>query len=136
VDADVMRLRAADARVARLATLAADGGPHLVPCCFALEGDRFYTAVDDIKAKSTLALRRLSNVVARPRVSVLVDHYAEEWESLWWVRMDGDAHVAEAGAHEHATAIELLSAKYHQYRLQPPPGAVTVVEIDRWRAWP
>jgi hypothetical protein len=26
-----------------------------------------------------------------PRVSLLVDRYAEYWTQLWWVRADGDA---------------------------------------------
>jgi PPOX class probable F420-dependent enzyme len=131
-----MRARAAAARVACFATVTAPGAPHLVPCCFAVEGDRLYTAVDDVKAKSTLALRRLGNVAAHPRVSVLVDHYAEDWAALWWVRMDGDAHLAALGTRDHATAVELLAAKYEQYRHRPPVGVATVVEVDTWRAWP
>jgi len=131
-----MRARVAGARVARLATVTETGRPHVVPCCFALEGDRLYTAVDDVKPKTTRSLRRLSNITAHPRASVLVDHYAEEWDSLWWVRMDGAARVADLGTREHATAVELLAAKYDQYRLRPPPGPATVVEIDTWRGWP
>ncbi len=131
-----MRARAAEARVARLATTTTGGDPHVVPCCFAVDGDRLYTAVDDVKAKATTALRRLENVAAHPRVSVLIDHYAEDWARLWWVRMDGDAHVAEPGTREHATAVELLAAKYEQYRRRPPPGPATIVHIDTWRAWP
>jgi PPOX class probable F420-dependent enzyme len=136
VDGDVMRARAAAARVARIATITAGGDPHVVPCCFAVDGDRLFTAVDDVKAKSTMVLRRLGNIAAHPRASVLVDHYAEDWDALWWVRMDGPAHVAEVGALDHATAVELLGAKYPQYRLRPPPGPAIVVAIDTWRAWP
>ena len=131
-----MRARAAAARVARLATVTPAGRPHVVPCCFALEGDRLYTAVDDVKAKSTPSLRRLSNIAAHPRASVLVDHYAEDWGALWWVRMDGAARVAEPGTREQSIAVELLVAKYEQYRLRPPPGPATVVDIDMWRGWP
>ena len=40
------RRRFVEARVARLATVAADGSPHIVPVTFALEGDRILTAVD------------------------------------------------------------------------------------------
>src|SRR5579862_141699 len=131
-----MRARAAAARVARLATTTPDGRPHVVPCCFAIEGDRLYTAVDDIKQKTSPALRRLANVEAHPRASVLVDEYAEDWAALWWVRMDGPARAWEPGAPAHATAVRLLCAKYEQYRLRPPPGPAVVVDIDTWRAWP
>ena len=46
-------------RVARLATVGPDGRPHVVPICFALDGDTLYTAVDS-KPKSTRRLRRLA----------------------------------------------------------------------------
>ena len=131
-----MRARAASARVARLATVTAAGTPHVVPCCFVIEGDRLYTAVDDIKKKTTRSLRRLENVAAHPEVAVLVDHYAEDWDELWWVRIEGHARIAQPGSPEHAVAVGLLSAKYDQYRLRPPPGPATVVGITRWRAWP
>jgi len=131
-----MRARAAAARVAHLATTWATGGPHVVPCCFVVEGDRLYTAVADLKPKSTTVLRRLGNVAAHPRAAVLVDHYEEDWGALWWVRMDGAARVVTPGSREHVTAVELLGAKYVQYGRRPPPGPAIVVDIDTWRAWP
>ena len=54
-----------NARVARLATVDPDGRPHVVPICFALEGDVLYTAVDE-KPKRTRALQRLRNIEANP----------------------------------------------------------------------
>ena|SRR5579871_3357441 len=131
-----MRARAAAARVARFATVTADGRAHVVPCCFALDGDRLYSAVDDVKPKSSRPLQRITNLTAHPRVSVLVDHYAEDWGTLWWVRMDGEAHVAAPGTVAHSTAVDLLAGKYRQYRRRPPPGPAIVVDIERWRAWP
>ena len=104
---DEMRVRVADARVARLATVTSDGWPHLVPCCFALDGDVVYSAVD-AKPKSTLALRRLANLQANPRAVLLVDAYAEDWSSLWWVRVDGLGRVIESGADRDA-AVALLA---------------------------
>ena len=50
-------MNAGDARVARLATVDPDGRPHVVPICFALDGDTLYTAVDE-KPKSTRRLIR------------------------------------------------------------------------------
>jgi len=86
---------AASARVARLATVGADGNPHVVPICFALDGDTLYTAVD-AKPKSTRALRRLANIRANPRVEVVIDHYEDDWTRLWWVRLAGRARVVES----------------------------------------
>ncbi len=108
----------------------------MVPFCFAVDGDRLYSAVDDAKPKSTLALRRLDHIRMHPAVSVLVDHYAEDWSALWWIRLDGEAEVLEAGDAEHGAALELLLAKYEQYRQRPPPGPVIAVRIKTWRAWP
>jgi PPOX class probable F420-dependent enzyme len=71
----------ANARVARLATLRPDGAPHLVPICFALDGDTLYTAVEH-KQKRSVELQRLANISANPRVTLLADHYAEDWSTL------------------------------------------------------
>jgi PPOX class probable F420-dependent enzyme len=132
-----MRSRVAGADCGHLATVTPDGRPHVVVCCFALDGGTLVTAVDH-KPKSTTALQRLTNVRARPHASLLVDHYDEDWSALWWVRVDGPARVAEAGAGDdtRARAVELLAAKYPQYRARPPEGPVIVVEVERWRAWP
>lgn len=82
--------RFAARRVARLSTVSARGDPHVVPVVFAVVGDVVFTAVD-AKPKSTRSLRRLANIEAKPRVSMLVDHYEEDWSALWWVRVDGTA---------------------------------------------
>ena len=129
-----MRQRVAEARVARLATVTDAARPHLVPCCFVLERETIYSAVD-AKPKSTLALRRLANIAANPGVSLLVDHYDEDWSALWWVRLDGVARVV-ADRRERASALALLAAKYTQYARTPPPGEVIAIEVTGWRGWP
>lgn len=126
--------RFADAPVARLATVSADGTPHLVPVVFAVVGDALYTAVDD-KPKSTRQLRRLANVAATGRVSLLVDHYDDDWTRLWWVRVDGTAEVLAVGAAEAERAIDALVAKYAQYRSMRPAGPVIAVRQRRVREW-
>jgi PPOX class probable F420-dependent enzyme len=133
VDEADMRGRFGNARVARLATADADGQPHLVPLCFALAGDRIVSVVD-AKPKRTLELRRLANIRAQPRVSVLVDRYDDDWTRLWWVRADGVARIVESGSDRDA-AVTALTAKYPQYEEQPPSGPVVEVTIDRWRGW-
>jgi PPOX class probable F420-dependent enzyme len=129
-----MHDRVAEARVARLATVTPDGRPHVVPCCFVLVGDTIYSAVDG-KPKSTLALQRLANVAATPAASLLVDHYDDDWSTLWWVRVDGPARiVVDAG--ERAVALQHLRARYPQYDETPPPGDVLAIDASRWRSWP
>jgi PPOX class probable F420-dependent enzyme len=112
------------ARVARLAT----AGPHLVPICFALDGETIWSAVD-AKPKRTRALRRLDNIARDPHVSVLVDEYSEDWSRLWWARADGVAAVHESGP------AELLADRYPQYRESPPAGPFIAVAVERWSGW-
>jgi PPOX class probable F420-dependent enzyme len=129
----VERARVAASQVARLATVRPDGRPHLVPIVYALDGDTLYSAVD-AKPKRSRALQRLENVRAHPEVAVLVDHYEDNWDELWWVRLDGAARVLEEGA-EADRAIELLCAKYPQYRDAPPRPPVLAIDVVRWSGW-
>jgi PPOX class probable F420-dependent enzyme len=134
VDPESARQRLRTARVGRLATVTAAHRAHVVPCCFALDSDTIYSVVDT-KPKSTLDLRRLENIRSNGAASLLVDHYQEDWTGLWWVRVDGIGRVVETDS-ERQKAIELLEAKYQQYRSTPAPGPVLAIAIDRWRAWP
>ncbi|NJC68510.1 TIGR03668 family PPOX class F420-dependent oxidoreductase [Planosporangium thailandense] len=138
------RRRFAEARVARLATADAEGRPHVVPIVFALAGDpladtpvshdTIYSAVD-AKPKQSRSLRRLANIVANPRVAVLVDHYEDDWTALWWVRADGTGRIIEADEPEGRDAIARLAARYPQYRENPPAGPVVAIRVDRWKGW-
>jgi PPOX class probable F420-dependent enzyme len=121
------------ARVARLATIDPDGRPHLVPIVFALDGDTLYSAVDR-KPKRSTTLRRIENARARPDVTILVDHYEDDWSRLWWVRIRGRARVLDDGE-ERERALELLREKYAQYREEPPEGPVLAVDITDVRGW-
>jgi PPOX class probable F420-dependent enzyme len=134
VDRAIARQRLADARVGHLATVTADVRPHIVPCCFVLHGRTVYSAVD-AKPKSTLVLRRLQNLKTNKSFSLLVDHYDEDWTTLWWVRVDGSGRVIEK-RDERERALGLLASKYEQYRDTSPPGPVLALDIERWRVWP
>lgn len=128
------RRRLAAARVAYLATVRADGRPHLVPIVFALEGDVVYSVADP-KPKEGPDLLRFRNIRANPSVSLLVDEYHEDWERLWWVRVDGSASIVEDGPERDLT-IQLLQAKYEQYATWSEPfGAAMVLRIERWASW-
>ena len=128
-----MRRRLAEARVARLATSGAGGRPQVVPVCFVLEDEAVYWAVDH-KPKSGRPLRRLGNIAHNPAVELVVDHYSERWDELWWVRVAGDAAVLGPGA-EGEHALDLLSVKYPQYQERRPGGPVVRVRVRRWSAW-
>ena len=118
-----------------MATITPGGRPHVVPITFALEGDRIYSIVDSVKPKSRLALARLRNIETNPQVSLLVDEYSDDWDRLWWVRVDGMA-TAVAEGPDWEGAITLLAAKYPEYRdglLEFGPA--TVVDVERWTGW-
>jgi PPOX class probable F420-dependent enzyme len=126
------RERFAAARVARMATADGAGRPHLVPIVFALDGETVYSVVD-AKPKRTGSLRRLDNIRANPAVALLVDHYAEDWAALWWVRADGRGRILDpAQAGEASRAVALLAARYPQ---QIATGPVLAVEVQRWSGW-
>ena len=117
------------ARVAHLATVDPRGRPHVVPISFALDGDTLYTAVDE-KPKRTRELQRLRNIQANPQVEVLIDHYEDDWSRLWWVRLRGTARIVD-----DRRAMELLAAKYPQYRERIPAGPVIAVSIEERIEW-
>jgi PPOX class probable F420-dependent enzyme len=129
----VHEARLTAARVARLATTDRDGRPHLVPIVFAVDGDTLYSAVDR-KPKRSTTLRRIENARARADVTILVDHYEEDWSSLWWIRLRGRARVLDDGE-ERERALMLLREKYPQYRDEPPEGPVLAVDVTDTREW-
>ncbi len=120
-------------RSATLGTVDERGRPHLVPIVFAYHDGRLYTAVDH-KPKSSYRLKRLRNIAANPHVSVLVDHYDDDWTRLWWIRIDGPARLVDSGA-RFQSALALLAGKYEPYAAQPPPGPVIEVRVENIRAW-
>jgi PPOX class probable F420-dependent enzyme len=134
MEEDEARRRFAAARVGRLATVTPQGSPHVVPVVFALVEDVTYTAVDG-KPKTTMALKRLSNIAATGRASLLVDEYNEDWSSLWWVRFDGSAQVLAVDSSEVGVAVAALTRKYPQYVSQPLTGPVIAVRLTQWRSW-
>ena len=128
-----MRRRLGDASVARLATSGADGRPHVVPIAFTHDDEDLYFAVDD-KPKRTRDLKRLRNIAGNPRVSVLVDHYEDDWTRLWWVRIDGVARILDHGA-EAERALDMLARKYPQYEVARPQGPVVAIRVEHMTGW-
>ena len=127
------------ARVGRLATASAGGEPHVIPACFVFDGTCLYSAID-AKPKRVPAprLRRLLNLRANPRASLVVDHYDEDWARLRYVLVIGRAEILEAGP-DRERALTLLREKYPQYRAmanfgQGPVIRITPERVVGWRA--
>jgi PPOX class probable F420-dependent enzyme len=128
-----------EARVARLATLDAKSRPHIVPVCFAYDGNVFYTAIDQKpKRVPRERLARLQNIRAVPRVALLIDQYDEDWTQLWYILIRGKARLIPDAAHkDHARAIRKLRAKYPQYAQGMLADDAPIIRItpERTTAW-
>ena len=127
----------ADARLAAvdhgvLATVDAERGVHAVPAVFALDDGHLGVPIDRVKPKSAVRLRRLRNLDADPRASLLVDWWdRDDWTRLWWVRAD----LTRVDDAPTAKRLESsLAERYAQYRT----GAiaeVVVFRIDAVTGW-
>jgi len=125
-------------RVARMATVDAAGCPHIVPICYAYDGSRLYSAVDE-KPKRVEAnmLRRLVNIRGNPRICLIIDEYDEDWRRLRFIIIHGIAEIEPAGE-EHKRAVNMLRRKYPQYRTMNlaegvnPVIAITPTKIVSW----
>ena len=94
----------------------------MIPVCFALasdsiHGEIIYSVLDQKPKRTSLnRLRRVRNIVANPHVALVVDHYEEAWDRLWYILIRGQAELLEDGE-ERVTAIGLLRQKYDQYQV-------------------
>ena len=122
-------------RVGHLATAGADGAPHVVPVCYALDDEALYFVADEKpKRRPARELLRLRNLRENPRAALVVDDWDEDWTRLAWVLVRGSARVLSDPA-AHATAVGLLRARYPQYRAMglDDPARNPVVRIDPTR---
>ncbi len=122
-------------RVGHLATADRAGAPHVVPVCYAIDGDTLYITIDEKPKQSGGPLKRLRNIAENPAVAVVVDRYDEAWARLGWVMLRGRAEILAAGA-EHDAAQALLTARYPQYaRMSLAALPVIALRIARATSW-
>jgi coenzyme F420-0:L-glutamate ligase / coenzyme F420-1:gamma-L-glutamate ligase len=124
------------ARVAHLATGDARGQPHVIPICFVFDGNDFYSPIDE-KPKRTppQKLKRIRNVLKNPQVSLVIDHYDEDWRKLSYVLVSGKARMLLSGA-KHGKAVKLLRQKYSQYRkMRIDKLPVILIQPKRTTSW-
>ena len=125
-------------RVARLGTADAAGQPLVVPICYAFDGRHCYSAIDaKPKRQSPGRLKRVRNIRENSRVSVLVDHYDEDWSRLRYIVLQGRADLLSEGG-EFTYAVDLLLEKYAQYRamsLDRNSGLMIKITPERVIQW-
>ena len=123
-------------RVGHLATADAQGRPHVVPVCYALNGDALYITIDEKPKRATgRPIRRIANILENPAVAVCVDRYDEDWQRLGWVMLRGRAEILAEGS-EHDAAQGLLRARYVQYQpMHLTPLPVIAVRVRKTTSW-
>ncbi len=128
--------RLADAPVGHLATADTAGRPHVIPVCFAFDGEHIYSVLDAKPKRGSLTgLRRVRNILANPRVSLVIDHYEEDWSKLWYLLIQGHADLLDDGD-EPAAAITLLREKYKQYQQMALDGNPVIrITPERLTGW-
>jgi len=129
----------ATARVAHLATSDQYARPHVVPVVFVWRDAVLYTPLDRKPKRDDdwHALRRVRNIETNGRVAIVVDRYDEDWSQLRWVIVQGRADILEEGP-ERAMAVDLLRAKYPQYRamgLDRDSAIVIRISPERTTYW-
>jgi nitroimidazol reductase NimA-like FMN-containing flavoprotein (pyridoxamine 5'-phosphate oxidase superfamily) len=117
----------AAASVCRLATVRPDGDPHIIPVCPVFDGEA--TLYVDLAPGSATARA----IRARPRVTVLIDDYYDDWSKLRKVILRCDA--MEVNGAERDAAWERIRAKFPQYAaIDWKPRMTVALRITAWLA--
>ena len=129
-----------EARVGHLATSDPQGQPHVIPVCFALHEGNLYSVLDQKPKRAPLTrLRRVRNILANPTAALIVDHYQEDWQGLWYILVWGPAGLLIEGDEsedERAAAVDVLRRKYQQYReMDIADNPVVKLTPERVAAW-
>lgn len=120
------------ARVARLGLLDESDRPRVLPVTFVAFEGALWSAIDQ-KPKRSAVPARVRRLRRRPEATLLVDVYHEDWTRLAWVELRG--RVAVLALSEAREALEALTAKYEQYRTEPPPGPLLRLAPEAVACW-
>jgi PPOX class probable F420-dependent enzyme len=114
------------AHVCRIATVQADGEPHVIPVCPVFDGETVFV---DLGPKSTSA-KALEHDA---RVAVLIDEYDDDWTKLRKVILR--CRAGRVTGAEQERAWELIRAKYPQYTtVDWKPRLTMALRIYDWIA--
>ena len=125
------------ARVGHLATVDEQGQPLNLPFCFAFDGECLYSPIDEKpKTVAPRELKRVRNIRANPRVSVVVHRYDDEdWSRLAHIIIQGKADIL-ANGETHRKAVRLLRRKYPQYRAMALDERPMIqIRVERYIRW-
>jgi nitroimidazol reductase NimA-like FMN-containing flavoprotein (pyridoxamine 5'-phosphate oxidase superfamily) len=118
-------------RVAYLATVFADGRPHVVPISAVLDLNRLVFA-------SERSTQKIRNLAGDPHCSIGCDEYHEDWDQLKQVVMHGQAYFVDSGP-EFERDRGLLYAKFPQYEakapIEPETSVIVEIRVDLVASW-
>ena len=117
------------ARRGFLAT-ATDNTPHVVPIVFVRIDQLLFSPIDG-KPKSKQQLRRIRNLERNPVCSLSIDHYSENWNELWWLRLDCRASVIPM----NDDIARGLKEKYRNYESISVGESAISLAIHNYRFW-
>lgn len=119
--------------VARLALRDFADEPEALPIVFARAEGYLWSPLDGKPKGPAGQLGRVARLERAPGVMLLLDHYADDWRDLWWVRLKATARIEVDKYVEWASVVTALEAKYPQYQVTPMfKDTPTVVRFD-WR---
>ena len=124
--------------VARLATADGTRQPHVIPFCYAFDGEHVYFVVDHKpKRQTSKPIKRIRNMLENPQAAIVIDDYSDDWSQLAYVLITGTTAMVE-DADEYTRILSLLRERYPQYRAMDLRfGANTMVRITptKVHAW-
>lgn len=108
-------------RVARVATVDADGVAHNVPICPLLDGENVYfgTGADS---------RKVRNIRANSSATITFDEYSDAWSRLSGIMLQGKARIVNR--QQFRRLRKKLYAKYLQYETDSPLEEETAVIVE------
>ena len=116
-----------------MTTIDPDGSPHAVPVVFARAGDEIISPIDH-KPKTGEVMKRVKNLRRDDRVTLLIDHWDEDWTRVGWLMVRGHATVDEDAS---PSLMSVLNERYHQYAPDERHDALIRIRPTRlsWWAW-
>lgn len=111
---------------------------HSVPVVFVAVDDEIYSPIDG-KPKSGTRLQRIVDLERDARFTLLLQHYADDWNELWWLRLTGVGTVDTLrGSPLRERVLEGLHEKYSQYAstgVLTDSEQVLRLKVEKTAAW-
>ncbi|MSR13170.1 MAG: TIGR03668 family PPOX class F420-dependent oxidoreductase [Gammaproteobacteria bacterium] len=120
--------------VARLALRDLDDAPEALPIVFARVDASLWSPIDGKPKGPAGQLGRLARLERAPEAMLLLDHYADEWLDLWWIRLKATTEIIPGKHPDWLPAVNALATKYPQYQTTAMFKEAPTMLRFTWRA--